>query len=313
VDLTGEPTEIRLMLPARIQMVENAGLESLKAVIEKEAYRYIQQRGSHQLKFTEYVRAKELGIELPEAAPAFTVGLLHGEPDEPVAVIKPADWPLAKCYRVTDECLQEPEHNEANIHLLSALGTFDSPFVMVDISSAYDGYSWAQLPAVERVEVAVGKELVHEYLWCERTVAVESLQITAHTSDGKIFSSPVTMAIRESPEEENRTNWSSIDVLVTPAAQEQLVPTDIWYYMGGWSEDGDTYDTQLASFEEGLEAFWAKLVGPGEHFRLKLLDCARSFGMDWQNISIESSGKVWISSKDGTTQMLQPPEVSATP
>jgi hypothetical protein len=121
------------------------------------------------------------------------------------------------------------------------------------------------------------------------------------------------MAIRETPKEENKACWSSIDVLVTPMAQEQLVPTDIWYHMGGWSEDGDTYETQLHDFEEGLEAFWAKLVGPGEHFRLKLLDCARSFPMNWLNISIESSGKVWISFKDGTAQMLQPPEVSTAP
>jgi hypothetical protein len=313
VDLTGEPTDIRMVLPARIQMIENAALESLKAVLEKEAYRHIQHRGRHQLKFSECVRAKELGIELPEAVPAFTVGLLRGEPDEPVAVTKPQDWPLAKCYRATDECLQKEEHNEANIHLLSALGTFDSPFVVVDISSAYDGYSWARLPTVDRVEVAVGKELVHEYLWCERIVAVESLQITVHTSDGRVFNSSAPMAIRETPKEENKACWSSLDVLVTPAAQEQLVPTDIWYHMGGWSEDGDTYDTQLASFEEQLEAFWAKLVGPGEHFRLKLLDCARSFPMNWLNISIESSGKVWISFKDGTAQMLQPPEISAVP
>jgi hypothetical protein len=46
---------------------------------------------------------------------------------------------------------------------------------------------------------------------------------------------------------------------------------------------------------------------------LKLLDCARSFPMNWLNISIESSGKVWISFKDGTAQMLQPPEISAVP
>ncbi len=313
VDLTGEPTEIRMVLPSRIQVIENAGLQSLKAVLEKEAYRYIQQRGSHQLTFAEFVRAKELGIELAEAVPAFRVGLLHGQPDEPVAVTKPADWPLAECYRVSEECLQEPQHNEANIHLLSALGVFDHPFVVVDIADAYSGYSWAQLPTVDRVEVAVGKELVHDHLWCERIVAVKSLQITAHTSDGKAFTSLVPMAIRDTPEDQNQTRWSSIDVLVTPTAQEQLVPTDIWYHVGGWSEDGDTYETQLRDFEEELEAFWAKLVGPSEYLRLMLLDGARGLGANWQSISIESDGKVAIHLKDGTCQLLFPPPISATP
>jgi hypothetical protein len=101
VDLTGEPTGIRLMLPARTRLVENDAFGTLKAAIEVEAYRYIQKRGSHKLKFSEYCRAKELGIELPEAEPAFTIGLLTGEPVEPAAVVKPADWPLAKCYRLS--------------------------------------------------------------------------------------------------------------------------------------------------------------------------------------------------------------------
>ncbi len=313
VDLTGEPTEIRMVLPARIQMVENAGLRSLEEVIEKEAYRYIQGRGSHQLRFSEFVRAKDLGIELAEAVPAFTVGLLRGTPDEPVAVTKPQDWPLSQCYRVTDDCLEESEHNGANIHLLSALGAFDHPFVVVDISDTYDGYSWVKLPTVDKVEVTVGRVLVHQFLWSERMVAVESLQITAHTSDGQVFSSPVSMAIRAFARQEDRTYGSGVDVLVTPAAQEQLTPAEIWYHVGGWSEDGDTYETQLRDFEEELEAFWAKLVGPGEHFRLKLLDCARSFEGNWQSISIEPNGRVSIHLTDGTSQVLLPPLLPAMP
>jgi hypothetical protein len=71
VDLTGEPTGIRMMLPARTQLVENEALGLLKAAIERQAFQYIQRRGSHQLKYKEYLRAKELGIELPEAQPAF--------------------------------------------------------------------------------------------------------------------------------------------------------------------------------------------------------------------------------------------------
>ena len=139
VDLTGEPTGIRLMLPARTQLVENGALEKLKAVIEKEAYRYIQKRGSHRLKFSEYCRAKELGIELPAAEPVFQVGLLTGEPVEPVAVVKPQDFPLEKCYRLSKACLDADECNEANAHLLSALGTFKQPFIVVDITSDYEG------------------------------------------------------------------------------------------------------------------------------------------------------------------------------
>jgi hypothetical protein len=311
VDLTGEPTEIRLMLPARVQLVENEALEKLKAAIEREAYLYIQRRGSHTLKFSEYLRAKELGIALPEAEPVFRVGLLSGEAVEPVEVTKPKDFPLAKCYRLAKECMDADDANEANAHLLSALGTFESPFVAVDISPDYDGYSWARLPTIEQVEVMAGKEIQSQYLWCERLVAVESLQITARTSDGRAFASVVPMAIREHTRPEGIGTWVATHVLVTPAARDQLSPTDLWYHLGGFSEDGDTYDTQQEAFEEQLNRFWAELIGPDEYLRRRLLDCVRGFDLKWKHISIESSGKVWITCQDGTARMLQPPEISS--
>jgi hypothetical protein len=311
VDLTGEPTGIRLMLPARTRLVENKAFEVLKIAIEKDVYKYIQRRGSHQLKFSEYRRAKELGIELPEAEPVFRVGLLTGEPVEPVAVVKPADFPLAECYRLSQSCRDADEQNEANAHLLSALGEFESPFIVVDIMPAYDGYDWAKLPVVERIEVKAGKQIASQYLWCEMLVAAESLEITAHTSDGRTFRSAVPMAVRDHASDD-RSSWIGTDVLVTVAAREHLDPTDIWYHLGGWSDDGDTYDTQLASFEEQLNLFWADVIGPGEYLRIRLLDCLRDFHIEWQSVSIEANGKVWISYKDGSAQMLQPPEVSAS-
>jgi len=310
VDLTGDATGIRLMLPARTRLVENEAYERLKAVIEKEAYRYIQKRGSHQLKFSEYCRARELGIELPEADPTFDPGLLTGETVEPVAVVKPDDWPLEKCCRLSPACRDADEQNEANTHLLSALGKFENPFVVVDISTSYDGYSWAKLPTVERIEVEAGKELAQDDLWCETLIAVESLQLTAHTSDGRIFRSAVPMAIRMPPKKEGRRSWSTSEVLVTLKARE-LESTDIWYHLGGCSEDGDTYDTQLADFEEQLRLFWANVVGPGEYMRQRLMDCLRDFDLEWKQVTIESSGKVWINYKDGSAKMLQPPELSA--
>jgi hypothetical protein len=313
VDLTGEPTGIRMMLPARTRLVENEAFGVLKAAIEKEAFRHIQKRGSHQLTFKEYCRAQELGIELPEAQPAFTPGLLSGEPVEPVAVTKPPDWPLAQCYRLHPACRDKDEQNEANVHLLSALGAFENPFVVVEISADYDGYSWAQLPVVDRIEVLVGKELARQCYCCETLVAVESLEITAYTSDGRVFRSAVPMAVRQQPRTADRYRWTTTDVLVTLAAREELESTDIWFHLGGWSEDGDTYDTQLESFAKGLDLFWADLMGPGEYLRLRLFECLAEFNLDWQSVSIEASGKVWISYKDGTAKMLQPPGISAEP
>jgi hypothetical protein len=311
VDLTGEPTGIRLMLPARTCLVENEGFERLKAVLEIEAYRFIQKRGSHKLMFSEYCRARELGIMLPEAQPVFQVGLLSEEPIEPAQVVKPADLPLAKCYRLAPSCRDVDDPNEANAHLLSALGKFENPFVVVDISPIYDGYRWAALPVVKRARVKVGRELAREALGSETLVAVESLQIIAHTSDGKVFSSGVPMAIRRPPRTAKRRSWCTVEVLVTLEARERLDASELWYHLGGYSEDGDTYSTQLADFEDQLNLFWAGILGPGEYLRQRLLECIDDFGIQWTQVTVESSGKVWISYKDGTAQMLQPPKLSA--
>jgi hypothetical protein len=210
-------------------------------------------------------------------------------------------------------CRDKDEQNEANVHLLSALGAFENPFVVVEISADYDGYSWAQLPVVDRIEVLVGKELARQGYCCETLVAVESLEITAYTSDGRVFRSAVPMAVRQQPRTADRYRWTTTDVLVTLAAREELESTDIWFHLGGWSEDGDTYDTQLESFAKGLDLFWADLMGPGEYLRLRLFECLAEFNLDWQSVSIEASGKVWISYKDGTAKMLQPPGISAEP
>jgi hypothetical protein len=158
VDMTGEPTGIRMMLPARTQLIENKAFKVLKAAIEIEAYRYIQKRGSHKLPFVEYKRAEELGIKLPESELVFDVGLLSGDTPEPIEVVMPKDFPLARCYRFDDHC-RGCETDDSNAHLLAALGKFEEPFVPVSISNSYDGYSWANLPKIGQVEVIVGKEL----------------------------------------------------------------------------------------------------------------------------------------------------------
>jgi len=237
VDMTGEPTGIRLMLPARTIPVENKAFEELKAAIEVEAYRFIQRRGSHKLPFKEYKRAKKLGIKLPEAEPVFSVGLLSGDTPEPIEVSMPKDFPLEKCYRFDEKC-HGCETDEANTHLLFAMGKFKEPFVPVTISHSYDGYSWADLPMIGKVEVTVGKELGGEGIWNETLVAVESLQITVHTSDKKVFKSDVLMAVLEQPRE--KRSWCCMNVYVTLEARNQLNSTDIWYHLGGWNDDGDT-------------------------------------------------------------------------
>ncbi len=190
-----------------------------------------------------------------------------------------------------------------NVHLLAALGTFAEPFVPVDIKKTYEGYSWAKLPFIEHVEVKSGKQTHQDWIWCGTLSCVESLSITVRTSDGKVFSSPVCMAVATEPPP-GAVNWAADHVLITAKARDQLAPSEIWYHLGGWSDEGDTYQTQEYMFEEQLERFWTSLYGPDEQLRRRLLAALQGF-VDWESVTISSSGSVTVRFKDGSIKAIE--------
>lgn len=302
-DLTGEPTDIRLMLPARTQLVENEAYQKLKAAIELEAYRFVQRRKWHRLPYMEYLRARELGIELPEAVPTFRVGLLAGDDPEPVQVVMPEAYTLDRCYRWNSNVAAD-DADEANVHLLAALGTFEQPFVPVEIESSYDGYSWAELPGITKVQVEAGKVLHEDWLWSGQLICVESLVITAHTTDGKIFRSNVPMAIPPADLRKDASEYETL-VYVTPEAQERLSPSEIWHHFGGWNDGGDSYDTQMDQFAEDLSRFWDQLVGPDEHLRRRIMEQLQSL-TGWHSVTAHVDGRIVLRLNDGTQRSLQP-------
>ncbi len=306
IDMTGEPTGIRLMLPARTCLVQNESYQALLVAMELEAFRYLQHRGHHRLAYKEYLRARQLGIMLPEATPTFRVGLLSGDTPEPIEVTKPDNVPLSSCYRMNLDPALGDETDEANVHLLAALGKFAEPFVPVDVRSEYDGYSWAKLPTVDKVEFEAGKVMRESWLWSGKIVCVKRLQITAHTSDGRVFSSPVCMGIPPvGKSEENR--YREDTVYVTPEAQESLAPAHIWFHLGGWSDDGDTYDTQEHEFTENLDRFWALLVGPDEQLRRDLMAAADGIKPRWKAVTLSANGTVRIRFRRGKAKVVRPP------
>jgi len=307
IDMTDEPTGIRLMLPARTCLVENEAFEALKQALELEAFRYLQHRGHHRLPYKDYLRARELGIDLPEAEPTYTVGLLgHSDPPDPVEVVMPKDFPLAKCYRLDSSPELGDESDEANVHLLAAMGTFEEPFVPVNIYPRYDGYSWAKLPTIGKVEVSVGETLYKSYMWSGELACVSSLTITAHASDGRVLSSPVCMAMAIAPPEQAST-WVADQVLVTPKAEEHLAPWEIWHHLGGWNDEGDTYESQEFDFEQELNRFWADVVGPDEHLRQSILSSLAAIKPEWKSVTISSDATVTVQYTDGAEKTLEPP------
>ncbi len=313
IDLTGEPTGIRLMLPARTRLVENQALTQLKALIEREAYRYVERRGHHKLPYLEYQRAHQLGIELPESEPVFSVGLLtdDGFGIETAEVAMPEGFDLSRCYRFDSSGDDAAGSGEINAHLLAALGTFDQPLVPVSIRPGYDGYRWADLPLIECVEVDPGKELIRDWVWNGELICVDSLRIRAEASNGAVFDSAVPMAVQPPDlraDSDCRVARDQHTVYVTPRARHELSIDWLWYHLGGFDDDGDTWDTQKYELEKQIDAFWARLEGPDEPLRRKLFDATYHLPDDWATVTLHRDGRMTLTNRDGATRTIAPPQ-----
>lgn len=308
VNLTDQ-TAIRLMLPARTKVVENAALEQLKAAIEIEYYRYFQRQKEHSLSYSEYLRAKELGIDLPEAKPNYSVNLLYDEHDLAVQMTEPKNFELSDGYLCQEGDL-EGEHAVTNAYLLAALGTFkDKPFVPVSISNGYIGYSWANLPKVTSVKVAYGKERLNRWILSGSLHCVETLSIKVTTSDGKVFESEVPLAIVDQ-KPDDKCRWYDETVYITEAARRRLDDNNLWIHFGGYNDEGDTFETQEYEFGQEMKEFWAALIGPYEQLRGELFSkISQNLPLDrqWQRVVITEDGMVAIHFKDGHLETVKRP------
>ncbi len=149
----------------------------------------------------------------------------------------------------------------------------------------------------------MGKEIGRQGIWNETLVAVDSLQLKVHTSNKKIFKSNVLMAVLEEPAD--KRTWCCMNVYVTLEARNQLSTTDIWFHLGGWNDEGDTWDTQKYQVEQELDQFWATIIGPAEYLRSKIRDCLYGIVKDWKKIIFEEDMNITILYKDGTEKIYR--------
>ena len=308
VDLT-EQTQIRLMLPARTKLIENEALERLKEAIEIEYYRYFQRQKEHNLYYDEYLRARQLGIDLPEAVPKYNVGLICDEYSTAVEVTAPKDFKLSEGYLCLSKDVKD-EFGQDNVHLLAALGKKEQqPFVPVEINRGFMGYSWTNLPKITSVKVTADKERLRQMIRSRDLVCVESLLITVTASNGKTFSSEVPIAaVNEPPRAEYK--WHNEAVYITEAALGELSTDNIWYHLGGFYDEGDTYETQQYDVQQQLDEFWSELIGPHELLRHGLINRINMHSCiygKWNKVTVEENGTITIHLNGGIVETVKRP------
>lgn len=135
IDILNAPS-IQLVLPARKEVVENAGIEALRAAVQRALFHAVAAEGTHRLSFEEWSKARDLGIALPEAepylwtwtAPAadssrnFDTG---GRTADPAMVLMP-DF---------DALIAQPAERAIVKH-----NPFGGP--LVEAKAAFEGYGW---------------------------------------------------------------------------------------------------------------------------------------------------------------------------
>ena len=107
IDIVDAPA-LQLVLPARKEIVQNAALGHLREAAERAIFRAIARHGRHRLAHAQWLRARELGIDLPEAdlwLPAWLPRTADGNSlavgervvDTPMILFPDAEPPIEQC------------------------------------------------------------------------------------------------------------------------------------------------------------------------------------------------------------------------
>jgi hypothetical protein len=142
--------DLQLVLPARKEVVRNQFFEDLKRECHRAIYQYIAlQCGNgipHQLPYQDWLRAKELGIELPEAARTLSAYVPR--------TANPDDWESAEEVSVAERTIVfeadlEPPDAQA---FWRGFENAELPHHLVAACDKYRGYSWYdKLPTLSDV------------------------------------------------------------------------------------------------------------------------------------------------------------------
>ena len=255
IDIINAPT-IQLVLPARKEVVENAGIEALRAAVQRALFHAVAAEGTHRLSFEDWSRARDLGIVLPEAepylwtwtAPAadssrnFDTG---GRTANPAMVLMP-DF---------DALIAQPAERAIIKH-----NPFGGP--LVEAKAAFEGYGWYDcLARVEAIGFRVTQgDLVFEITDGEPAPAnaedgwVDAITLEAtivHAGAYVEVACDADVAFAPSDAHWNSTDETSIFVRRDSGARA-LDVADLFEsaaFCPSDDGDADSYDTQQERFQ----------------------------------------------------------------
>ena len=254
VDIVDAP-QIQLVLPARKEVVENAGVAALRAAVKTALYRAIEAKGTHRLSHHDWREAASLGITLPEAEPYLFGWLARaadygrnytGERvDGPAMVLMPDFEPL----------IAQPAQAA-----ITKRNPFGGP--LAEAQDAFKGYGWYDtLARVEDLRFRVQQDgrvfIVSDDVEAPAEVengwvdAIELLATVAHAGGLVDIACEADVAFGPDPFSCNAVDEVTVFARrgsgIAAGTVADLLEAAIFH--AGDDGDDDSYDTQLEAFQ----------------------------------------------------------------
>lgn len=210
-----ESAVLHLVLPARKEMVQNAALENLREAAERAIYRTIAESSGHRLAHAQWLRARDLGVDLGEAEPWLPAWFPHTAEG-----IRNHEF---ECVRDVPMILF-PEHGPAIEQCAARVLERGDPLggTLVCEVTAFTGYRWYdRLPRIARLSFAISTE-AGMFRFEDDQVPLTELE------SGRVNSIRLDVAVRLPDHGEDK-------------ASSHVIPADVLILPDdGWSSDLDT-------------------------------------------------------------------------
>jgi len=298
INMTGEPTSLALMLPARTKLVKGPAFDRLKAACEYEELRFYSKR-SHNLPYGVYERAHELGIEdFPESKPLF--GSAPSVTDN--GNVEAWDGGPDFITHLSDDLILLPQVDDVNVYLheppeegrecgvvtetedISHGNYFDESdwkdaqfvsFLMgsseenqkwfVTVPSGYEAYSWAKCDRIaDCIAIIPGPVVTSGSLNSDTIYVVESITIRVGLTNGEVHDADVDACFADNG-----------DLYMTEHGLQQwdFQKHALWM-TGGYDED-EPMGAEEKRTEEEFQNILDGLIGENESLRRCVVEGAR--------------------------------------
>lgn len=314
VDMTGEPTELRMVLPAREKLVENDAARQLKReltrlLLEDARDSYAKLGHPHCLPYRFYLEAQKLGIDIGESAFSVEtrVGQYHDENGHMTFSFEHQS-PTPQNALLLDGGIDDSCEGRS-LDLLAEFGrNRKRPFKWVPccVTAGFDAYHWAQkLPRVTEIEVtydtivppgASADNSRSARFSCHNGSIILAKNIMVGISinecDMMWFETPIAVD-------------TDGDVVMTPKMLQDIDNDQLFVLLGGYDDDED-WDTQWNRFENDVNEALIRLRGPYESSRQDAFNQAKHVATKlkvadkpWQKIQVNADGSIEVLDGNG--------------